>query len=240
MTREELLPLIVRVCAIESAYKRWLDERVGELAAMRSCSTAEAYRVQTEELCRPLAPFAAAEINAVLDDIAATHRTFPAYSGLWRTIGGYAAEARQAKAERRRYDRDDEPRYVCHVCRDSGVVEIWQAAFVEAVRRENFAEGWFRRACAAWRGSSPRSAVALCCCDCDRARRLRQERERYRDGQRQRPPACGEWTYDPAKHLVCGANCEREDRLRAWCAEHDGSEQNTWNPDPGEYAERFS
>lgn len=256
MNATEFRTVLLRVSAIEPAYHRWVESETERVAASARISQTDAYNAMRSEWLKAVEPYTTDEINAVLDDVAGAKSELPSYSKLWRTLAGYAADARSAAREAERHARDGERRLVCLTCEDRGYVDVynprfvaWVAPrFVECQAAREFPKDWYRSAASAWyqkcaRGEvqAPAELPLVCCCKCQHAIVFRRQLERMRDymanpqGKPVRAAYIGQ--YDPQRH--CLRTFDPHADLTAWFDEHPPV-SDEWAPQPGDYERNFA
>jgi hypothetical protein len=118
-------------------------------------------------------------------------------------------------------------RFVCLICKDRGVVQVFNPEFVfmfrekyEEFRSCNFPGDWLGVSYSWWRRrrAGPMVHVALCCCESPRRQALNEERQKFIDGSRRSLPSCGMAVYDPDRMPLTGGSYAGS--LQSWYADH--------------------
>ena len=248
MNREEFRPLLLRVTAIEPAYRGWIEKMAHSIGS----SIEEAYESMVADWFRAVEQYESSEVAEVLNEIASTRRELPSYSKLWRTIAGCACDNRMAAKLAERSSRDREVRVHCLNCMDAGHVLIYYPPFLEWIRPRfeqwqhgGFPARWYEDARSEWYGRARRNEVKataelslVCCCNSPQSVLYRGQLDRFRDymrspeGKPMRAAYVGQW--NPDRH--CRVRFSPQEDLAEWYAAHRPNESYEWNPSQFDYA----
>jgi hypothetical protein len=208
MTTQELRDVLTAFSRVAgTSFWEWREAVIAQETAANGTNEETEWQAQLASWQRTLADVSYDEASAIVRQMELGRLDVPPYGELARTIRAEAVAARRAP------DTDGR-RYECALCRDNGMVEVWNPLFVHAYRAEfeslqatrvsgehhNRLTGeiyrasywsvepanWLGMAYRWWRGQArgPMRHMALCTCSCRRQQVLAGELRAYRDGTR--------------------------------------------------------
>lgn len=254
MNHNETVDFVTQFARFQPSFADWQSKEANVLAARAGTTAVVESRAMLASMSRTLRNVTTDEAAGALAAMEEGRLDVPPFGSLALSVRGWAMNERSGKRRAEGYDRENEQKFRCITCRDTGMVEVLNPSFVEWFRgtfagyeANGFPADWRGAAYREWRTQrkGPLRHSALCSCDCERARIMRDELEAYRKGERRLkgevlgPPACGVVEYVDGKTPLADAPVMFKETLAAWYAEHEPGSTREWEPDADEYDRRF-
>lgn len=226
MNISETTDFLTKFERLQPAYAAWRNEQALLLARTHGTKPQDEVFEIVGGVARQLEQVTSGEAFDALIAFESGDLGFPPYGELASVVREFALATREGKRAAPQFeDHDGDQRWSCPDCLDTGIVEIFNPAFVVAFRPEfddlprPLPKGWFR-VCYGWwlarrAKGNPMTHVALCDCDCPRRRIQATELEKWAAGRRMvrvgkkniaaGPPACGavRWDRDKSPRIPC-------------------------------------
>lgn len=219
-------------------YNEWRLKKAAELSKSHGMTTEAAMSQMLRSIATELESVTPDEAQDVIEAVQSGQFATSFWSDFPAESRAFVKQLRSQRAASARYQsREDEPRYNCLDCRDSGVVVVFNGFFVREFRATFAAMNGkcprdFRQQCTAFARINaknhcvPLTHVGLCNCSCRRQMILAAELDKFLSGNRKggQPPACGTFRWKPE---ICpvhpdGTNQSMFDALKKWYVDHPG------------------